>query len=96
MCGGEMVNVDGQPVARIGMQTQLNPIVCVVGVDAADFDPPGSTGRFELGAVEVDKKLIRVGYRRRDGTGEADFSDHAQQRCKFSTSVKHTIYGPIL
>ena len=91
-----MVNVDGQPVARIGMQTQLNPIVRIVGVDAADFDAPGSTRRLELGTVEVDKKLVRVGYGRRNGAGEASFSDHAQRSCKFSTSVKHTIYGPIL
>ena len=91
-----MVNVDGQPVARIGMQTQLNPIVSVVRVNAADFDAPGSAGRFELGTVEVDKKLVRVGYSRRDGARETNFSDHAQRSCKFSTSVKCAIYGPIL
>ena len=91
-----MVNVDGQPVARIGMQTQLNPIVVVVGVNAANFDAPGSAGCLELGTVEVDKKLVRVGYRRCDGAGEASFSDHARQSCKFSTSVKRAVYGPIL
>jgi len=91
-----MVNADSQPVARIGMQTQLNPIVVVIGVDAAHFDAPGSTGCLEFGAVEVDKKLVRVGYRRRDGAGEASFSNHARQSCKFGTSVKRAIYRPIL
>jgi len=91
-----MVNVDGQSVARIGMQTQLNPVVRAVGVDAADFDAPGSTGHVEFGTVEVDKKLVRVGYRRRDGAGEASFSNHARQSCKFGTSVKPAIYLPIL
>ena len=96
MCGGEMVDVDGQPEGRIGMQGQLDPVVGVLRMDAADFDAPGSTGGFELRAVEVDKKLVRVGYSRRDGARETNFSDHAQRSCKFSTSVKCAIYGPIL
>ena len=72
-----MIDVDGQPVGRIGMQRQLDPVVGILRMDAADFDAPGSTGCFDLGAVEVDKKLVGVGYSRRDGASKAGFSNHA-------------------
>jgi len=91
-----MIDVDGQPVGRVGMQRQLDPVVGVLRMDAADFDAPGSTGCFEVGAVEVDKKLVGVGYGRRDGATEASFSNHANNSCKSSTSVMCVNYGPIL
>ena len=73
------------------MQAQLDPIVRVVRVNAADLDAPRATGGIELGAVQVDKKLIRVGNGSRDAASQADFSNHAQYLCKFSTSGNSVI-----
>lgn len=96
MCGGEMVNAYGQAVRRIRAKTQLDPISGLVRVDAADFDAPGAARGFELGAVEVDKKLVRIGYGRRDGPNEADFSSHVGRFCKFSTSMRHCVDAEFL
>jgi hypothetical protein len=84
-----MVNADSEAVGRFGAQTQLDPVSGVVRVDAADFDAPFASRRFEFGTVEVDKKLVRVGNSRRDGPNEADFSSHADELCKFSASMRH-------
>lgn len=83
-----MVNADGQAVRRFRAKTQLDPVPGVVGVDAADFDAPCPPRRVELGSVEVDKKLVRIGNSGRYGANEADFSGHGNQLCKFSASMK--------
>lgn len=86
-----MVNAYGQAEGRIGAKEQLDPIPVVVRVDAANFESPRTARRFEFGSVEVDKKLVRVGHSRRDGSNQADFSSHDGRLCKFSASMRHAI-----
>ncbi len=86
-----MVNSDSQPVRRISMEAQLYPVAPLVGVHAANFEAPSARWGFEIGSVEVDKKLVSVGYGASNGACEADFSDHAGSLCKFSASMKRRI-----
>jgi len=73
------------------MQAQLDPVARVVRVNAADLDAPHAAGAVELGTVQVDKKLVRVGNSGRYTRGQADFSDHVRNLCKFSTSENSVI-----
>ena len=91
MCGGEMVDTDGKAKRRLGMQAQLDPVASVVRVNAANFKAPAAAPRLQVGAVEVDKKLVRVGYSGRNATSEADFANHVLGLCKFGASENTVI-----
>ena len=86
-----MVDSDGKAIGRIGMEAQLDPVARVVRVNAADLDAPRAAGRFQLGAVQVDKKLVSVGNAGRDASGQADFSNHAPRLCKSGASENSVI-----
>jgi len=85
--GRKMVDSHREAVRRIGAEAQLDPVRAIVRVDAADFQTPFATGRLECAAVEVDKKLVCVGNKRRNGASKAYFSNHARDQCKCGTSA---------
>ena len=82
-----MVDTDGKPKRRLGVKAQLNPVGSGVRVNTADFNAPATAACLELSAVEVDKKLVRIGYGSRDAAGNPDLSYHARDLCNFSASA---------